>query len=163
FEPLAFGPVASDYLIGPGDEIIVSVWGAQELNARAVVNRDGYVILPDVGQVMANGYTLAKFKEALESRLARVYSGISRDGRGRTSVEVSLGKLRSIQVFVLGDVVQPGGYTLSATSTVMSSLYFAGGPTLHGSMREIRVVRGNQTVHQVDLYDYLARGERSQD
>jgi len=163
FEPLAFGPVAADYLIGPGDEIIVSVWGAQELNARAVVNRDGYVILPDVGQVMANGYTLTKFKEALESRLARVYSGISRDGRGRTAVEVSLGKLRSIQVFVLGDVVQPGGYTLSATSTVMSSLYFAGGPTLRGSMREIRVVRGNQTVHQVDLYEYIARGERSQD
>src|SRR5262245_26859022 len=130
FEPLSFGPVSPDYLIGPGDEIIVSVWGAQELNARAAVNRDGFVVLPDVGQVVANGLTLAQFKDSLEKRLSRIYSGISRDGRGRTSVEVSLGKLRSIQVFVLGDVKQPGGYTLSATSSVMNSLYYAGGPTL---------------------------------
>lgn len=163
FEPLAFGPVSPEYLIGPGDEVIVSVWGAQELNARAVVNRDGFVILPDVGQVVANGLTLGQFKESLEKRLARIYSGISRDGRGRTSVEVSLGKLRSIQVFVLGDVTQPGGYTVSATSTVMNALYFSGGPTPKGSLRNVRVTRGNQVVHRADLYDYLARGERSQD
>jgi protein involved in polysaccharide export with SLBB domain len=163
FEPLAFGPVSPDYLIGPGDEIIVSVWGAQELNARAVVNREGFLLLPDVGQVMANGYTLAGFKEHLEKRLARIYSGISRDGRGRTSVEVSLGKLRSMQTFVLGDVVQPGGYTMSATSTAMNALYYAGGPTLKGSLRNIRVLRNNQVIHKVDLYDYVALGNRSQD
>lgn len=163
FEPLAFGPVGPDYLIGPGDEIIVSVWGAQELNARGVVNREGYLILPDVGQIVANGYTLQGFKDHLEKRLARIYSGIQRDGRGRTSVEVSLGKLRSIQVFVLGDVVQPGGYTLSATSTVLNALYFAGGPTLKGSMRTVRVLRNNQVIHRVDLYDYIAKGDRSQD
>jgi protein involved in polysaccharide export with SLBB domain len=163
FEPLSFGPVSPDYLIGPGDEIIVSVWGAQELNTRAAVNRDGFVILPDVGQVVANGLTLGQFKSSLEKRLARIYSGISQDGRGRTSVEVSLGKLRSIQVFVLGDVKQPGGYTLSATSTIMNGLYFAGGPTPRGSLRNVRVTRANQVVHQADLYDYLTRGERSQD
>src|SRR5262249_18295702 len=136
FEPLAFGPVSSDYLIGPGDEIIVSVWGAQEVNARATVNRDGYLVLPDVGQVPANGSTLAAFKASLEKRLAKIYSGVSQDGRGRTFVDVSLGKLRTIQVFVLGDVVQPGAYTLSATSSAMNGLYFAGGPTLKGSMRD---------------------------
>jgi hypothetical protein len=99
FEPLTFGPVAPDYLIGPGDEVIVSVWGSQELNSRAVVNREGFIVLPDVGQVAANGLTLSQFKDSLEKRLARIYSGISRDGRGRTSVDVTLGKLRSIQVF----------------------------------------------------------------
>ena len=163
FEPLTFGPVSPDYLIGPGDEIIVSVWGSQELNSRAVVNREGFIVLPDVGQVAANGLTLSQFKDSLEKRLSRIYSGISRDGRGRTSVDVTLGKLRSIQVFVLGDVKQPGGYTVSATSTVMNGLYYAGGPTLKGSLRNVRVTRGNQVVHKADLYDYLTRGERSQD
>ena len=163
FEPLAFGPVSRDYLLGPGDEIIVSVWGAQEQNNRTVINRDGFVILPDVGQVPANGQTLGQFKDSLEKRLARIYSGVTRDGRGRTTVDVSLGKLRSIQAFVLGDVVQPGAYTLSATSSAMNGLYFAGGPTQKGSLRDIRVVRNNQVVHHVDLYDYLTRGQRSQD
>jgi protein involved in polysaccharide export with SLBB domain len=163
FEPLAFGPVAPDYLLGPGDELIVSVWGAQELNARATVNREGFIVLPDLGQVPANGYTLQAFKENLEKRLSKIYSGISREGRGRTFVDVSLGKLRSIQVFILGDVVQPGGYTVSATSTLMNALYYAGGPTLKGSLRNIRVIRQNQPVHEADLYDYIARGVRSQD
>lgn len=163
FEPLAFGPVSPDYLLGPGDEIIVSVWGAQELSARTTINREGFVLLPDVGQVPANGYTLQGFREHLEKRLARIYSGISRDGRGRTYVEVSLGKLRAMQVFVLGDVVQPGGYTVSATSTLMNALYYAGGPTFKGSLRQVRVLRNNQVVHRGDLYDYIARGQRSQD
>jgi protein involved in polysaccharide export with SLBB domain len=163
FEPLAFGPVSPDYLLGPGDEIIVSVWGAQEMNTRGTINREGFVVLPDVGQVPANGYTLGAFKQQLEKRLSRIYSGIGKDGRGRTSVDVSLGKLRSMQVFVLGDVVQPGNYTLSATSTVMNALFYAGGPTPKGSLRDVRVLRNNQVVHSADLYGYLARGERGQD
>jgi len=163
FEPLAFGPVSPEYLIGPGDEIVVNVWGAQELNARTVVNREGYVVLPDIGQVSANGYTLKSFRESLESRLARVYSGIQRDGRGRTFVEVTLGKLRSIQTFVLGDVKQPGGYNISATSSALNALYYAGGPTLKGSLRNVRVLRNNQLVHKIDFYDYIANGNRSQD
>jgi protein involved in polysaccharide export with SLBB domain len=133
------------------------------VSTRATITREGFLVLPDVGQVPANGYTLKGFKEQLEKRLSRIYSGISRDGRGKTWVDVSLGKLRSIQVFVLGDVVQPGGYTLSATSSIMNSLYFAGGPTLKGSLRNIRVMRNSQVVHRADLYDYIARGERGQD
>jgi polysaccharide export outer membrane protein len=163
FEPLAFGPVPANYLLGPGDELLISVWGAQEQSSRATINREGYVILPDVGPVMANGLTLDGFKAQLEKRLARIYSGIGREGRSRTSVDVSLGKLRSIQVFVLGDVVQPGGYTLTATSTIMNALYYAGGPTMKGSLRNLRVTRNNQVVHRADLYDYLARGTRSED
>jgi len=163
FEPLAFGPVSPEYLIGPGDEIVVNVWGAQELNARTVVNREGYVVLPDIGQVSANGYTLKSFRESLENRLARVYSGIQRDGRGRTFVEITLGKLRSIQIFVLGDVKQPGGYNISATSSALNALYYAGGPTLKGSLRNVRVLRNNQLVHKIDFYDYIANGNRSQD
>ena len=163
FEPLAYGPVSSDYLIGPGDEIILSVWGAQEMNARVEVNREGYVLLPDLGQVLVNGYTLGGLKVQLEQRFAKIYSGLRSDGQGRTFLEVSLGKLRSIQVFVLGDVVQPGGYTLSATTTVMNALYYAGGPTLQGSMRTVRILRGNKTLREIDLYGYVAQGDRTQD
>ncbi|MFQ5600057.1 MAG: SLBB domain-containing protein [Candidatus Krumholzibacteriia bacterium] len=163
FEPLAFGPVSPDYLIGPGDEIIITVWGAQELNAKVTVNREGYILLPDLGQVLVNSFTLGGLKNHVEKRLARIYSGIRSDGQGRTFVDVSLGKLRSIQVFVLGDVVQPGGYTMSATSTVMNALYYAGGPTLQGSMRNVRVLRSNRLLRKIDLYDYVANGDRSQD
>lgn len=163
FEPLAFGPVGADYLVGPGDEIIVSVWGAQELNTKVTVNREGYILLPDLGQFMVNGFTVKGLKEHLEKQLSRIYSGIRSDGRGRTSVDVSLGKLRSIQVFVLGDVTQPGGYTVSATSTVMNALYYAGGPTIKGSMRNVRVLRNNAVIGKVDLYAYIAAGEKGQD
>ena len=163
FEPLAFGPVSPDYLVGPGDEIIVNVWGAQEMSTRVEVNREGFITVPDLGQVQVNGYTLGGLKEQLQQRLARIYSGIRSDGSGRTLVDVSLGKLRSIQVFVLGDVVQPGGYTMSATSTVMTSLYYAGGPTLQGSMRNVRLMRNNKLLQEMDLYDYLAQGNRLQD
>jgi polysaccharide export outer membrane protein len=163
FEPLAFGPVSSDYLIGPGDELIVNVWGAQEMSATVEVNREGTIQLPDLGEVTVNGYTLEALKAQLVQRFARIYSGLRSDGRGRTSLEVSLGKLRSIQVFVLGSVVQPGGYTMSATSSVMNGLYYAGGPTLQGSMRNVRVMRKNNVLREVDLYDYIAHGDRIQD
>ena len=163
FEPLTFGPVPANYLVGPGDEIIVSVWGAQELSVRAEVNREGYLLIPDLGQVLVNGYTLDGLKEHLENRLSRIYSGIRSDGQRRTWVEVSLGKLRSIQVFVLGDVIQPGGYMLTATSTVLNALYYAGGPALTGSLRDVRVMRGSKTLRSVDLYEYIARGDRSND
>jgi len=163
FEPLAFGPVSSDYLVGPGDEVIVNVWGAQEVYAKVEVNREGYLFLPDLGQVLVNGYTLEGLKSHLEQRLSKIYSGIRADGTGRTFLDVTLGKLRSIQVFVLGDVVQPGGYTMSATSTAMNALYYAGGPTLQGSMRNARLLRNNKLVQEIDLYNYLAQGDRMQD
>jgi len=163
FEPMEFGPVPPDYRIGPGDEVIVSVWGAQELNVRVPVNRDGFIQLPDLGLVSVNGQTLQSLKDHLEKRLARIYSGIRSDGQGSTFVEISLGNLRSMQVFVLGDVVNPGGYTVTATSSVLNALYHAGGPSGDGSLRNIRVLRDNKVVERVDLYDYLARGDRSHD
>lgn len=163
FEPLAFGPVSPDYLLGPGDEIIVNVWGHQEMNAKVEVNREGYILLPDLGQVLVNGFTLGGLKANLEQRFSKIYSGVRSDGDGRTFLDVTLGKLRSVQIFVLGDVVQPGGYTMSATSTVMNALYYAGGPTLQGSMRSVRLLRNNKLVREIDLYDYVAQGDRTED
>src|SRR5687768_14462219 len=122
FEPLGAGPVDPDYPIGPGDEVIVQVWGDNQFTHAAVVSREATITVPDLGQIVLNGLTLAQAKRLITDRLASVYSGI-RSSRPSTYVDVTLGKLRTIQVFILGDVVRPGGYTISSVATVLNALY----------------------------------------
>ncbi|HTK68294.1 MAG TPA: polysaccharide biosynthesis/export family protein, partial [Candidatus Eisenbacteria bacterium] len=124
FEPLGSGPVDPEYPIGPGDEVIVQVWGDNEFTHASVVSREATITVPDIGQVVLNGLTLAQAKRLITDRLGAVYSGI-RARRPSTFVDVTLGKLRTIQVFILGDVVRPGGYTISSVSTVLNALYNA--------------------------------------
>jgi protein involved in polysaccharide export with SLBB domain len=162
FEPLAAGPVDPDYPIGPGDEVIVQVWGDNEFTQTSVVSREATITVPDIGQVVLNGLTLAQAKRLVTDRLAGVYSGI-RARRPTTFVDVTLGKLRTIQVFILGDVVRPGGYTISSVSTVLNALYNAGGPTALGSMRDIRIIRHDQIFKKVDLYGYILTGSKAED
>lgn len=162
FEPLATGPVDPDYPIGPGDEVIVQVWGDNQYSHSAVVSREATVSVPDIGQVVLNGLTLAQAKRLISDRLATVYSGI-RARRPTTFVDVTLGKLRTIQVFILGDVVRPGGYTISSVSTVLNALYNAGGPTARGSMRDVRIIRHNEIFRRVDLYGYILTGSKAED
>jgi len=162
FEPLASGPVDPDYPIGPGDEVIVQVWGDNQYTHSAVVNREATISVPDIGQVILNGLTLAQAKRLITDRLAMVYSGV-RARRPSTFVDVTLGKLRTIQVFILGDVVRPGGYTISSVSTVLNALYNAGGPTARGSMRRVRIMRHDAIYRQVDLYGYILTGSRAED
>jgi len=162
FEPLAAGPVDPDYPIGPGDEVIITLWGDNEFTHAAIVNREATITVPDIGQVVLNGLTLAQAKRAITDRLASVYSGI-RARRPTTFVDVTLGKLRTIQVFILGDVVQPGGYTISSVSTVLNALYSAGGPTPRGSMRDVRIIRHNEVHRVVDLYGYILTGSKAEE
>jgi protein involved in polysaccharide export with SLBB domain len=162
FEPLAAGPVDPDYPIGPGDEVIVTLWGDNEFTHAAIVNREATITVPDIGQVLLNGLTLSQAKRAITDRLAAVYSGI-RARRATTFVDVTLGKLRTIQVFILGDVVRPGGYTISSVSTVLNALYSAGGPTPRGSMRDVRIIRHNDVYRTVDLYGYILTGSKGAD
>jgi len=162
FEPLATGPVDPEYPIGPGDEVIVQVWGDNQYTHSSTVNREATISVPDIGQVVLNGLTLAQAKRLITDRLSTVYSGI-RARRPSTFVDVTLGKLRTIQVFILGDVVRPGGYTISSVSTVLNALYNAGGPTARGSMRSIRIIRHNVAYRQVDLYGYILTGSRAED
>jgi polysaccharide biosynthesis/export protein len=162
FEPLAAGPVDPEYPIGPGDEVIVQVWGDNEFTHASVVSREATITVPDIGQVVLNGLTLAQAKRLITDRLAAVYSGI-RSRRPSTYVDVTLGKLRTIQVFILGDVVRPGGYTISSVSTVLNALYNAGGPTPRGSMRDVRIIRHNEIWKQVDLYGYILTGSKAED
>ena len=160
FQPdTLYGPVSPDYLVGPGDEVIVNVWGQVEFSYTTVVNRDGFINIPKVGLISVNGLTLKKLQDKIVDYLSRAYSGISRDPtKATTFVDVSLGKLKPIRVFVIGEVKSPGTYLLSAASTALNALYRAGGPLPSGSLRQIRVIRRGKVIATLDLYDYLLKG-----
>lgn len=160
FEAIAAGPVDQDYRLGPGDELTLIVTGDVELAYELQVTREGYVVVPDVGQVIVNGLTLQQARARMNERLGRVYSGVQ---VGSTQADISVGKLRSKLVYVIGEAEVPSAYPLSGTATVFSALYRAGGPALNGSFRNIEVRRGNRVIRVVDLYDYLLRGDKSGD
>lgn len=164
FQAEAFGPVPGDYLLGPGDEITVDVWGEVELRHERIVDRSGGIILPRAGRIACANRTLDQVSQSIREALSRSYSGIDPQGEGgSTFVEVSLGRLRAIRVFVVGEVDRPGGYELSSVATVFTALFAAGGPGDNGSMRSVRLMREGDEVGTLDLYDYLLSGDRSGD
>ena len=168
FTPPSFGPVSSDHRLGVGDEIVINVWGDVDLQMTRVVDRDGAIILPRVGKIVCAGRTLEAVDQSIRERLASIHSSIAVDGdssgdEAGTFVEVTLGHLRAIRVFVVGNAVRPGSYELSSVSTVLTALYAAGGPSDLGTYRDVEVVRGGETVGNFDLYSYLLGGSRAQD
>lgn len=164
FEPVLNIASPPSYILGPGDEIVVTVWGETKLNYQLQINREGNVIIPDVGPVNASGSTIEEFKKRLLQRMAAIYSGLdSRSGQPNTFLDVSLGKLRTLQVFVLGEVVKPGGYAISSFATAFHALYIAGGPTVNGTLRYVRVMRKGTSLPPIDVYDYILRGDNSKD
>ncbi|MDI6840020.1 MAG: SLBB domain-containing protein [bacterium] len=156
FEPLDMGPVDPDYPIGPGDEIILYMWGEVKLYHTLTVDREGKVFIPDVGRVIVNGMTLEGLMNRLKVVLSKYYSGIKNK---TVFIDVSLGKLKKIRVFVIGEVMAPGMYNISSASTLLNALYYAGGPTLKGSLRNIKLIRHNETITEADIYRYLLYGE----
>ena len=162
FQPVLLGPVDAGYRLGPGDELFLVLTGDVELAYTLDVTREGYVVIPDVGQMSVNGLTLEGLRNMLFDRLDGVYSGVRRT-RATTFFDVSLGRLRTNQVFVIGDAVRPGAYQVSAVSTVFNALHLAGGPSDLGSFRSVAVRRGGRVVAEVDLYDYLILGDASRD
>lgn len=163
FEPVTTGPVDADYRLGPGDEVDLILTGDVELAYRLDVTREGYLVIPDVGQVSVNGLTLGMLEERLYDRLGQVYSGVRRGPEATTRFQVSLGSLRANQVYVTGEAERPSAYVLSATATPFNALYRAGGPAITGSFRNIEVRRGGSIVATVDLYGYLMEGRTAQD
>ena len=164
FEPVLNVATPPSYILGPGDELIISVWGQVKLYFDLTVDREGRILVPDVGPVTANGLTVQQFRDRLVRRMTQAYSGMKNGAPGaNTFLDVSLGRLRTIQVFVLGEAVRPGGYTLSSMSTAFHAVYLAGGPTVKGTLRSIRIIRANEKPLEVDLYDYLIRGDRTKD
>jgi protein involved in polysaccharide export with SLBB domain len=163
FNPNLDGPVDAGYRLGPGDELVLILTGDVELSHTLEVTRNGFVVIPQVGQFSVANLTVGQLEDVLYSRLGRVYSGVQRGLGATTKFSITVSRLRSNQVFVVGDVVTPGAYRISSAGTAMTALYAAGGPTERGSLRKIEVRRAGKVVATMDAYDYLLRGDASQD
>jgi len=146
-------PVGPDYVLGVGDNIAVNMWGGRSDRLRLTIDRQGQIALPEAGTITLDGLTIAQAQSAIQKALSTQFQG--------EHVEISLGRLRTVRVYVVGDVQRPGAYDVSSMSTPLSALYAAGGPTSRGSLRILRQYRGTQLVRQIDLYDFLLHGVRS--
>lgn len=150
------GAVGQNYTLGPGDQIILTIWGEKEARYDLSLDRDGQVRIELIGAVSLNGQSMKSAEDLLRKRLAKVYGGLA---TGATQMDLTLGKLKQVRVYVVGDVVRPGSYLLSGNTSVFSALYHARGPSELGTERQIVLLRdGKETP--VDLYDYLVQGRR---
>ncbi len=163
FQPVQSGPVDQNYRLGPGDVLVLILTGDVERSHTLDVTREGFVVIPQVGQVYVANLTLGQLEDQLYTRLGRVYSGVRWGAGAGTRFQLSIARLRSIQVFVAGDVVRPGAYQMSSAGTVLTALYAAGGPTANGSFRHVEIRRGSTLVDSLDLYEYLLRGSNPTD
>lgn len=146
-------PLGPDYIVGTGDTLAIKMWGGVTQSITRTVDRDGSVFLPEAGSIQIAGLSLEKAQDLIGSELNRQFRN--------AKVAVTVSRLRSVRVYVVGDVQQPGGYDISALATPLSALYAAGGPTSAGSMRTLLHYRGKQLVEKVDLYDFLLHGIRN--
>lgn len=147
-------PVGPDYVVGPGDGLSVNVWGGVSQRLLRTVDREGRVLLPEVGAVLVSGRTLGEVQETVQSALRTQFRNVSAD--------VSLLRLRTVRVYVVGEVALPGGYDLSSLSTPLNALFAAGGVTPIGSLRRLEHYRGKQLIEEVDAYDLLLHGIRGE-
>ncbi len=155
FQPLLTGPAPPSYRVGPGDVMVLVLTGGVELVHELRVTREGFVVIPQVGQLAVNRLTLTQLRELLRQRLVRSYAGIR---TGAVQFDITISRLRTNMVFVVGEVVQPGAYQLAAVATVLNALYAAGGPTERANFRHIVVRRHADTAAVLDLYRYLLEG-----
>jgi protein involved in polysaccharide export with SLBB domain len=154
FAPPSSVPVTEDYLVGPGDEIKVMMWGRIDAEYSLVVNRDGTIQFPRIGTVSVAGMTYKDMKGLLKKK-AESITGVT--------ISVTMGRLRSITVFVVGEVRMPGAYTVSAFDTVINALLMSGGPSDLGSLRSVQLKRKGKIVTTVDFYEFLLEGDTSKD
>lgn len=155
FSPIDRTPVTSDYIVGPGDQLLIRVWGQVNFNAHVTVDRAGQVYVPQVGNVQVAGLHFEQLDGYLKKQFSRVFRNFD--------LSVNMGQLRSIQVFVVGNARRPGSYTVSSLSTLVNALFSSGGPSEQGSMRDIELKRGGKIITTLDLYDLLIRGDKSHD
>jgi protein involved in polysaccharide export with SLBB domain len=146
-------PLGPDYVVGSGDTLAINMWGGMTQSISRVVDRDGRILLPDAGSLDVAGLPLHRAESLIEGALQKQYRDVH--------VTVTVSRLRSVRVYVVGDVQRPGGYDISSLATPLSALYAAGGPTSVGSLRVARHYRGNQLIEDVDLYDFLLHGVRN--
>ncbi|WP_428443777.1 SLBB domain-containing protein [Photobacterium sagamiensis] len=155
FTPLADLPVPNDYVIAAGDEIVIQLYGKDNATHRLVVGRDGAIQLPKLGPIAVAGFHFSELKESLDARIKQQIIGVD--------TAISLGTLRTMQVYVMGDAFQPGAYNVNALSTVTQAMIAAGGIKETGSLRKVQIKRNGRTVKQIDLYNLLLKGNGSED
>jgi protein involved in polysaccharide export with SLBB domain len=148
-------PIGPDYVLGPGDSLTINLWGGISQNFARVIDREGKIALPEAGTLVLAGLTLQQARSSIESALKPQYHN--------AQVDVTIGRLRTVRVYVVGDVQRPGAYDISSLSTALNAIYAAGGPTSVGSLRIVRHYRGQQLVREIDLYDFLLNGVRMDD
>lgn len=155
FIPPTQTPVSPNYLIGPGDELYIYLWGLVENSFQVIVDRDGKIVLPKVGVLHISGLSLGELKEFFFQQFSRFFT--------KFKLNVTLGQLRSVQVIVSGEVHNPGTYLLSPLCTIYHALFQCGGPTKEGSLRKISRIKRNNATDYIDLYQFFLHGDRNQD
>ena len=155
FAPVDNIPVTADYVIGPGDELLIRAWGQLDVDYAAIVDRTGTINVPKVGTINVAGIKYQDLQSHLKGAIGRIFRNFD--------LNVSLGQLRAIQIFVVGQARRPGSYTVSSMSTLVNAVFSAGGPSARGSMRGIQLKRGNKVVTELDFYDLLIKGDKSKD
>jgi len=150
FAPVESSPVSADYPLGPGDQVLIRGWGSLDVDVRAVVDRNGMVNIPKVGAVSLAGVKFAQAENVVKAAVAKYYKDFQ--------LSVTMGQLRTITVYVVGQARRPGSYSLSSVSTLTTGLFATGGPNANGSMRRVQLKRAGQVVTEFDLYSFLAQG-----
>ena len=148
-------PTGTSYVLGPGDSVTIQIWGGVSQSVSRTVDREGFLTLPEAGQVQVAGLTLQRAQDAIAAALKRQFRNVE--------VSATLARLRSVRVYVVGDVQRPGAYEIGALATPIAALYAAGGPTAVGSLRTLKHYRGQQLLGEIDLYDFLLHGVQTED
>ena len=162
FEPNVNVATPVNYRLGPGDEVIIDVWGASQTTIREIISPEGSVLVDNLGPVYLNGKTVKEANNYLKQEFAKIYAGVT-GNTPNTQIKLTLGEIRSIQVNVMGEVVAPGTYTLSSFASVFHALYRAGGVNKIGSLRSIKVVRDGNAIADLDVYDFIMKGKMKDD
>lgn len=160
FEPNTNIATPENYKLGPGDEVIIDVWGAAENTIRQTISPEGNITVSTLGPVYLNGMTVKEANKYLQKEFAKIYAGVSGNS---SQVKLTLGQIRTIQVNIMGEVAVPGTYRLSSFSSVFHALYRAGGVSNIGSLRSIKVMRNGRKVADIDVYDYILQGKSMDD
>ena len=163
FEPSVNIATPLNYRLGPGDEVIIDIWGASQNTIRQQISPDGTINIQKIGPVNLNGMTIAEANDYLKRTLNKIYNGLDNTDDPTSDIRLTLGSIRTIQINVMGEVVQPGTYSLSSFSTVFHALYRAGGVSEIGSLRNVQLVRNGKNIATIDVYQFIMKGNIQDD
>lgn len=162
FSPNVNIPTPLDYRLGPGDEVIINIWGVSQTTLQQTISSEGSITVDRLGPVFLNGMTIKEANDFVQRKFSSIYAGVGADG-GASQIKLTLGQIRTIQVNVWGEVAVPGTYSLSSLSSVFHALYRAGGINNIGSLRSVKLYRNNKLLKELDIYKYLLDGKLNDD